>query len=133
MLFSLDAEKVLGTIKVLNIKLATFVFALSTIMNDLKEFALVMTIVVLMFSCIFLILHAESGNEEDLDDGGNGVLDDESDPFSDTRPFQYFGVSALSVFMMIMGEFSQDMFETEDTGVTIFSLSMFVVFMFFVV
>jgi hypothetical protein len=34
---------------------------------------------------------------------------------------------------MIMGEFSQDMFETEDTGVTIFSLSMFVVFMFFVV
>ena len=102
-------------------------------MNDLKEFALVMTIVVLMFSCIFLILHAERGNEEDLDDGGNGVLDDESDPFSDTRPFQYFGVSALSVFMMIMGEFSQDMFETEDTGVTIFSLSMFVVFMFFVV
>ena len=102
-------------------------------MNDLKEFALVMTIVVLMFSCIFLILHAEGSDEEGLDSAGDGVLDDVDDPFADTRPFQYFGISALSVFMMIMGEFNQDMFEAEDFGVTVFSLSMFVIFMFFVV
>lgn len=120
----------LGTIKVLNIKLATFVFALGTIVNDLKEFALVMTIVVLMFSCIFLILHAE-GTSVIAGDDGDDVVDD--DLFADTRPFQYFGFSALTVFMMIMGDFSQDMFETNDFRLSVFSLWMFVVFMFFVV
>ena len=108
----------------LNLKLATFVYSLNMIMSDLKEFGFVMIAVAAMFASMFYIIHSE--DEVLGDDGDDGFLVDE-------RPFQTFGQASLSVFQIIMGDFERDWFVAKSRSLSIFSISLFVAFAFFVV
>jgi len=114
--------KLLSTIKVLNIKLATFVYSLNLILRDLSEFVLVMSIVLLMFSFMFTMINAD-GSSEGLDFN-----------LSDLRPFHSPSYSIMSCYMMIMGLLERDWFEVDGAaGLTALSVALFFIFMFFVV
>jgi len=118
--------KLLGTVKVLNIKLATFVYSLNLIMSDLKEFLFVMVSIAAMFASMFLILHSEDDDGDDDGEGDGGFL-------NDPRPFQTFGQAGLSVFQMIMGNFEREWFEADTLNLSALSVFLFILFMFFVV
>jgi len=117
--------KVLGAIKVLSIKLATFVYALEMIVSDLAEFIVVMLIVVFMFAEMFFILNAQKSSMDD--DASTGWVQ------ADSKPFYSHFSSAMSVYMMILGSFDKTWYEVESSGLTDFSVTLFVLFMFIVV
>jgi hypothetical protein len=114
--------------QVLNIKLATFVYALTMIVNDLKEFLFVMVAVAAMFASMFVILLSEDdGDDGDGYTGGGGFL-------NDPRPFQAFGQAGLTVFSMIMGNFESEWFQASGSvNLSGFATTLFIVFMFIVV
>jgi hypothetical protein len=118
--------KLLATVKVLSIKLATFVYSLNRIVVDLWQFIFVMTAVTCMFATTFHVLLHEVG--EELDDAveSGGFL-------NDPRPFQTFSQGLLSLFNMIMGNYDSDWFETDTKWLSVVSVILFVLFMFFVV
>jgi hypothetical protein len=116
--------KFLGAIRVLNIKLATFIFSLNMIMKDLTEFMIVTAVVMVMFAEMHFIIHADI---KDLGEA-QGDLD-----LTDDKPFHSPAYAMLSIFMMMFGQFERDWFQAETKSLTAFSITLFLIYMFFVV
>lgn len=118
--------KMLATVKVLSINLATFMYSLGRIISDLGEFLFVMVAVTFMFATSFYVL---LGVDEEVDDEfetGGFIFD--------TRPFQTFTQASLSLFNTMMGNFESDWFETSASfELSIVSTILFIFFMFLVV
>ena len=86
--------KLLGSVKVLRLKLATYVYALQMIVMDLLDFSFIMVIAVLMFAVMLYTLHApdQPDNMDDL-----AVIED--------NPFLVSPSAAvLGVFIMLFGQ-----------------------------
>jgi hypothetical protein len=95
-------------------------------LHDLKEFMLVLLVVLGMFSIMFFILHADDSHLADDGDQLDWNL-------ADARPFHSPFFSFLSVYQMIMGQFEVEWYQAESPGLTACSVLLFLVFMFFVV
>mmetsp|Transcript_4460 Transcript_4460/g.9508 ORF Transcript_4460/g.9508 Transcript_4460/m.9508 type:complete len:415 (+) Transcript_4460:18-1262(+) len=89
--------KVLGFLKVLSVKFATFILCLGQIFSEMASFMIVLLVVLLMFSHqFFLILHTRDDND---------------------GPFKDFGESMLTTFNMLIGDFERETFSTDGSVV----------------
>eukprot|EP00613_Pedinella_sp_CCMP2098_P042777 CAMPEP_0171793340 /NCGR_PEP_ID=MMETSP0991-20121206/67499_1 /TAXON_ID=483369 /ORGANISM="non described non described, Strain CCMP2098" /LENGTH=385 /DNA_ID=CAMNT_0012403587 /DNA_START=21 /DNA_END=1178 /DNA_ORIENTATION=+ len=134
--------KLMGSIKIFNVKLATFVYSLNIIIRDLADFTLILVMVMLMFACMFHLLIFKTAqhqqhqydhlyHQDDLEvDDDSLLLDDAVHSSFDTVLH-----STLTIVEMVLSEFSRNSFASEsyESSTQALAILLFIAFMFFVV
>ena len=111
--------KTLGLVKAVNQSLATFVLMITSVINDIRAFMIVLVAVMFMFGHAFYLELAQLKNEE----GGGLDFHDGGDP----NPFGTMPMTIMSTYTMLLGDFDLDAYPS------LYTKLLFVVFMFIVV
>jgi len=111
--------KLLKQVKVLTVKMATYVSAIEDIVRDLIEFIFVMTLMTLAFATMLWIVQSPDEN----------AADDLSIWDNSAPPFTTFGDAAIGSFIMIFSNFDLAWFDSDDERLSNFSLFIFILFM----